>query len=110
MENKVTFERLDYLRLKDIAPVWSKLLEKRKFPFPFSLAWLKWYFLLDSPRNCIVGEAYNHFSFYQKNCEQCDELGWKFGHAFLVRSLAEMEKTVDMFEHHWNERHIFNTI
>ena len=85
MENKVIFERLNYLRLKDIAPVWSKLLEKKKFPFPFSLAWLKWYFLLDSPRNCIVGEAYNHYSIYQKNCEQCDELGWKFGHAFLVR-------------------------
>ena len=30
MENKVTFERLNYLRLKDIAPVWSKLLEEKE--------------------------------------------------------------------------------
>lgn len=105
MKNKLAVQELEYLRLNSISPDWSKLLEKRKFPFPLSFTWFKWYFSLDSPKYCIVGEAYKHSSTYQYNCKPCEEVGWKFGHAFLMRSLGEMDIAIEMFENHWNKCH-----
>jgi len=110
MKNKVAVTELEYFRLNSISPDWAKLLEKRKFPFPLSFAWFKWYFALDSPKYCIVGEAYRHNPNYQHKCKRCEEIGWEFGHAFLVRSVDEMDKTVEIFECHWNKCHRFDII
>lgn len=93
----------------DIAPSWAnkiKLLQQEGFPFPLSLAWWKWYFELDSPSKCIVGEAHGFSSQYEKECKKCDELGWEFGHSFLVRSMKELQGNMEKFVKHWNEKHI----
>ena len=51
------------ITLGDIAPKWAKRLEEeKKLPFPLSIRWFKWYFELDIPSRCIVGEA-NGFEF-----------------------------------------------
>ena len=94
------------LTLKDVAPKWAKRLEQeKKLPFPLSLKWFKWYFELDMPSKCVVGEAYGFKSSYEKECEECNTLGWRFGHSFLVRSRLELEADVQNFLSHWNENH-----
>ena len=59
-------EKQKPLNLYDIAPRWAKRLEQNKLPFPLSLTWLKWYFELDSPSKCIVGEAHGYSALYEK--------------------------------------------
>jgi hypothetical protein len=95
--------------LNDIAPRWSKRLERKKLPFPLSLTWLKWYFELDSPSKCIVGEAYSYSALYEKRCKECDILGWQFGHSFLMHSRSGLQRDVKVFVEHWNEKHIRET-
>jgi len=117
MKTKSTF--VDYEReqkneksqftLNDIAPRWSKRLEQKKLPFPLSLTWLKWYFELDSPSKCIVGEAYGYSASYEKECKECDILGWQFGHSFLMRSRSGLQRDVKIFVEHWNEKHNIDT-
>ena len=91
--------------LNDIAPHWAKRLEQKKLPFPLSLTWLKWYFELDSPSKCIVGEAYGYSASYEKRCKECDMLGWEFGHSFLIHSRSGLQRDVKIFVEHWNETH-----
>jgi hypothetical protein len=99
------------LALKDIAPKWAKRLEQeKKLPFPLSLKWFRWYFELDMPSKCVVGEAYGFNSSYEKECEECNTLGWRFGHSFLVRSRSELETDVQNFLMHWNEKHRQSTL
>ena len=93
------------LTLNDIAPRWAKRLEQKKLPFPLSLTWLKWYFELDSPSKCIVGEAYGYSASYEKRCKECDMLGWEFGHSFLIHSRSGLQRDVKIFVEHWNEKH-----
>jgi hypothetical protein len=117
MKTKSTF--VDYEReqkneksqftLNDIAPRWSKRLEQKKLPFPLSLTWLQWYFELDSPSKCIVGEAYGYSASYEKECKECDILGWQFGHSFLMRSRSGLQRDVKIFVEHWNEKHNIDT-
>lgn len=117
MKTKSTF--IDYDReqkneksqftLNDIAPRWSKRLEQKKLPFPLSLTWLQWYFELDSPSKCIVGEAYGYSALYEKECKECDILGWQFGHSFLMRSRSGLQRDVKIFVEHWNEKHNIDT-
>ena len=117
MKTKSTF--IDYDReqkneksqftLNDIAPRWSKRLEQKKLPFPLSLTWLQWYFELDSPSKCIVGEAYGYSASYEKECKECDILGWQFGHSFLMRSKSGLQRDVKIFVEHWNEKHNIDT-
>lgn len=95
--------------LNDIAPRWSKRLEQKKLPFPLSLTWLQWYFELDSPSKCIVGEAYGYSALYEKECKECDILGWQFGHSFLMRSRSGLQRDVKIFVEHWNEKHNIDT-
>jgi hypothetical protein len=97
------------LTFDEIAPNWANkimVLQQEGFPFPFSLPWWKWYFELDSPSKCIVGEAYGYSSGYEKKCKQCDLLGWEFGHAFLVRSRKDFKDNMEKFVAHWNETHM----
>jgi hypothetical protein len=94
------------LALKDVAPKWAKRLEQeKKLPFPLSLKWFRWYFELDMPSKCVVGEAYGFNSSYEEECEECNTLGWRFGHSFLVRSRSELDTDVQNFLMHWNEKH-----
>ena len=93
------------LNLNDIAPRWAKRLEQNKLPFPLSLTWLKWYFELDSPSKCIVGEAHGYSALYEKSCKECDILGWQFGNSFLMHSRLSLERDVKIFVDHWNKRH-----
>ena len=95
--------------LNDIAPRWAKRLEQKKLPVPLSLTWLKWYFELDSPSKCIVGEAYGYSALYEKRCKECDILGWQFGHSFLMRSRSGLQRDVKIFVEHWNEKHNIDT-
>jgi hypothetical protein len=97
------------LKLVDIAPNWTdkiKALQEEGFPFPLSLGWWKWYFGLDSPSKCIVGEAHGYSSQYEKECKKCDSLGWEFGHSFLMRSAKDFKYNIEEFVTHWNEKHV----
>jgi hypothetical protein len=107
--NKEEENEKSQFTLNDIAPRWSKRLEQKKLPFPLSLTWLKWYFELDSPSKCIVGEAYGYSASYEKRCKECDILGWQFGHSFLMRSRSGLQKDVKVFVEHWNEKHNIET-
>jgi|SRR5215217_3646557 len=98
-------EKQKPLNLYDIAPRWAKRLERNKLPFPLSPTWLKWYFELDSPSKCIVGEAYGYSALYEKKCKECDKLGWQFGHSFLMNSRLSLQRDVKIFVEHWTERH-----
>jgi hypothetical protein len=93
----------DRITLSDIAPKWAKRLEeKKKPPFPLSLRWFKWYFKLDIPSRCVVGETHGFSSSYEKECQECNSLGWQF----LMRSRSGLEGDVHMFLQHWNEKHV----
>jgi hypothetical protein len=94
------------IALSDIAPKWARRLEERKLPFPLSLRWFKWYFELDIPSRCVVGEAHGFSSSYEKECNECNSLGWHFGRSFLVRSKSGLERDVHRFLQHWNEKHL----
>ena len=97
----------DRITLSDIAPKWAKRLEeKKKLPFPLSLRWFKWYFELDIPSRCVVGEAHGFSSSYEKESQECNSLGWQFGRSFLMRSRSGLEGDVHMFLQHWNEKHL----
>src|SRR5919108_2972769 len=89
-------EKQKPLTLNDIAPSWAKRLEQKQLPFPLSLTWLKWYFELDSPSKCVVGEAYGYSASYEQKCKVCDKLGWQFGHSFLMHSRLGLQKDVKM--------------
>ena len=104
-DNKEEKEEKSPFTLNDIAPRWAKRLEQKKLPFPLSLTWLKWYFELDSPSKCIVGEAYGYSASYEKRCKECDMLGWQFGHSFLIHSRSGLQRDVKIFVEHWNEKH-----
>ena len=96
-------------RFYEIAPNWaSKIMTLRQegFPIPLSLSWWKLYFALDSPSKCIVGEAHGFSSHYEKECAECNRLGWEFGHSFLIRSMKSLDNNVDEFIVHWNDKHI----
>ena len=96
-----------YLKLKDISPKWFERLfgEKKSLPYPFSPVWFKWYFELDSPAKCIIGEAHGYSSSYEQTCNECDRFGWGFGKAFLLRSRTALEDGVNEFIDHWNAKH-----
>jgi hypothetical protein len=98
MENRIT--------LSDIAPKWAKRLEEKKLPFPLSIRWFKFYFELDIPSRCVVGEAYGFSSSYEKECKECNNLGWQFGRSFLMRSKSGLERNVQKFLQHWNGKHL----
>jgi hypothetical protein len=99
-------EKKKLLTLKEIAPKWAKRLEHtHTLPFPLSLTWLRWYYELDHPSRCIVGEAYGYCPAYQKECKECDNIGWKFGGSFLSRSRLALERNIDTFVEHWNKKH-----
>jgi hypothetical protein len=100
---------LNSLRFSEIAPNWAnkiKALGQEGFPFPLSFKWWRWYFELDSPSKCIVGEAYGYSSEYENECKRCDRLGWEFGHSFLIRSTEDFKDNIEEFVTHWNEKHM----
>lgn len=109
MQSITTFVREEekkLLTLKEIAPKWAKRLEHiHTLPFPLSLTWLRWYYELDHPSRCIVGEAYGYCPTYQKECKECDNIGWEFGGSFLSRSRLALERNIDTFVEHWNKKH-----
>jgi hypothetical protein len=78
-------------------------LYTRTLPFPFSLTWLKWFYELDHPSKCVVGEAHGYRPTYQKVCNECDRLGWEFGGSFLSHSRQGIQRNVEAFLNHWNE-------
>jgi hypothetical protein len=95
------------ISLDDVAPKWAKrLAEEKKFPFPLSFKWFKWYFELDIPKRCVVGEAHGFSSSYEKECEECNRLGWQFGHSFIMRSRSGLDRDVRNFLQHWKDKHL----
>ena len=94
------------LTLMEIAPNWARRFDHRNgLPFPLSLTWLKWYFELDHPSKCVVGEAHGYQSSYQKECNQCDRLGWEFGGSFILHSKSGLQRNIYDFVEHWNKEH-----
>ena len=92
--------------LREIAPNWARRFEESNtLPFPFSLTWLKWFYELDHPSKCVVGEAHGYRPTYQKECNECDRLGWEFGGSFLSHSRQGLQRNVEAFLNHWNEKH-----
>lgn len=105
MQTLTTQPQKRILSLKDIAPIWAAKLEQKRLPVPLSFTWFKWYFELDSPSKCVVGEAYGFSSSYEDECEKCNRLGWSFGYSFLLRSHTRIEKDKELFVKHWNKIH-----
>jgi len=98
------------ITLDDVAPKWAKRLsEEKKLPFPFSFKWFKWYFELDIPKRCVVGEAHGFSSSYEKECDECNRLGWQFGHSFIIRSRSGFDRDVSNFLQHWKDKHLNST-
>jgi hypothetical protein len=95
------------LTLKEISPKWFERLygKRKRLPFPLTPVWLKWYFELDSPAKCVIGEAHGYSSSYEQTCNECDRLGWSFGKSFFLRSHARLENDVNQFVFHWNTNH-----
>jgi hypothetical protein len=96
------------LTLKDISPKWFERLfgKDRRLPVPLSPIWIRWYFELDSPSKCVIGEAHGYSSSYEQTCKECDRLGWSFGKSFMLRSRKRLEDDVNEFVHHWNTEHL----
>jgi hypothetical protein len=95
------------ITLSDIAPKWARRFEQEKnLPLPLSFKWIKWYFELDIPSKCVVGEAHGFSSSYEASCSVCNRLGWQFGHSFLVRSRTGLENDIQSLVAHWNEKHL----
>ena len=95
------------LTLKELAPKWASRLETgNKLPFPLTFTWFKWYYELDHPSKCVVGEAHGNSPTYQKECMECDKLGWEFGGSFLLHSKEALDRNIDAFLKHWNEKHL----
>jgi hypothetical protein len=94
------------ITLGDIAPKWAKRLDQKSLPFPLSFIWFKWYFELDIPSKCVVGEAHGFSSSYEKECRECNSLGWQCGSSFLMRSKSGLERDVHQFLQHWNQTHV----
>lgn len=96
------------LTLKEISPKWFERLfgMRKNLPLPLSPVWLKWYFELDSPSKCVIGEAYGYSSSYESTCKECDRLGWSFGKSFILRSQERLEDDVNQFVDHWNAKHL----
>ncbi|MFZ0556795.1 MAG: hypothetical protein WBL68_08185 [Nitrososphaeraceae archaeon] len=95
------------LTLKEISPKWFERLygKRERLPFPLTPVWFKWYFELDSPAKCVIGEAHGYSSSYEQTCKECDRLGWSFGKSFFLRSHARLENDVNQFVLHWNTKH-----
>lgn len=96
------------LTLKDISPKWFERLfsKKMNLPFPLSPMWFKWYFELDSPAKCVIGEAHGYTSSYELTCKECNRLGWSFGKSFILRSRPRLENDLRDFVYHWNKTHL----
>ncbi len=92
------------LTLGDIAPSWDRRLKQlpaRKW----SLKWLQWYFDMVSCQTCIVGEAFGQSSAYWNDCAECKVFSRQFPRHFRARSYKELEREVQCFVEHWNEKH-----
>ncbi len=97
------------LTIDEIVPKWAAKIStiwEEGFPIPLSLQWWRWYFSLDSPAKCIIGEAHGYSSHYENECSICDSIGWDFGHSFLIRSKNDFMANVEKFVAHWNQIHI----
>src|SRR6266513_4216314 len=106
MQNSLTIEPREKTQtLKEISPIWAAKLERKQLPFPLSFTWFKWYFELDSPSKCVVGEAYGFSSVYEDECDECNRLGWSFGNSFLLRAQSRIEKDKELFVKHWYKIH-----
>jgi hypothetical protein len=96
------------LTLSDISPTWADRLSRgsKAIPIPFSPKWIRWYFELDSPAKCVIGEAYGYSSSYEYECKDCNRLGWSFGKSFILRSSTRIENDISQFVQHWNAKHL----
>jgi hypothetical protein len=111
MDSIILFQEIKSksLTFDEIVPKWANKINavwQTGFPFPLSLRWWSWYFSLDSPAKCIIGEAHGYSSHYENECNICDSIGWEFGHFFLMRSRKDFMANVEKFVAHWNEKHI----
>jgi hypothetical protein len=111
MDSIILFQEIKSksLTVDEIVPKWANKISavwQMGFPFPLSLRWWSWYFSLDSPAKCIIGEAHGYSSQYENECNICDSIGWEFGHFFLMRSRKDFMANVEKFVAHWNEKHI----
>ena len=94
----------ELLTLADIAPLWDKRL--KELPASrWSLRWLRWYSDIVSPENCIVGEAFGRSASYLESCKECKAFSNRFPSYFKERSYGELDRDVQRFVQHWNEKH-----
>jgi hypothetical protein len=92
------------LTLGDIAPSWDRRL-KQLPASKWSFKWLHWYFDIVSRENCIVGEAFGQSSAYWNDCAECRAFSRQFPRHYKTCSYKELERDVQRFVEHWNEKH-----
>jgi hypothetical protein len=94
----------EIMTLADISPSWSMRLQNLPTS-KWSIRWLCWYSDINSPENCIVGEAYGRSSSYWYDCADCREFSRNFPRYFGRRSYKELDRDAQRFVEHWNEKH-----
>ena len=92
------------LTLEDIAPLWSKRLQKLPAG-RWSPRWLLWHSDIVSRENCIVGEAFGRSASYWDSCKECRAFSKRFPFYFIGRAYGELDRDVQRFVQHWNDRH-----
>ena len=96
--------REQQLTLGDIAPSWDRRL-KQLPASKWSLKWLQWYFDIVSRETCIVGEAFGRSSAYWNDCAECRTFSRQFPRHYKALSYNELERDIQRFIEHWNEKH-----
>lgn len=95
------------ITLHELSPRWhNRLQECKNLPFPLSIKWLKWYLEIRNSSKCIVGEAYGYSSSYLNKCAECNKICVRFMNYFMIHSYSRLERNVNTFVRHWNEKHL----
>jgi hypothetical protein len=94
----------ELLALDDIAPSWSKRLQNLPAS-KWSPRWLLWHSDIASRENCIVGEAFGRSASYWDSCMECRAFSKRFPRYLKDRAYRELDRDVQRFVEHWNDRH-----
>lgn len=94
----------EMLTLEDIAPSWSRRLERLPAS-KWSLKWMLWRSDIILRASCIVGEAHGRSSSYWDSCEECRTFSIRFHRYFEGRAYGELKRDVQGFVQHWNDKH-----
>lgn len=113
-----TINKDTYLEFENIVPQWferlSKLLNENGNENVDDLL-RKLYPEINSYHKCVLGEAYGYDSSYirgesKNGCQECSNLSSNFSYYIRVLDKKMIEKTIDKFTKHWNQKHRYSVV